>query len=194
MAQTYDEIQQQIQRLQQKADALRFSEVKEVVDKIKVAIAHYDLTADQLGLGIGRRTNGKRAAAPVAAKKTGASKAAKVQFSDSEGNVWGGRGPRPVWLRKALEAGHDISEFRIGRRPKPQKKTAMSAAVDATATAASVAPSALLSAPPAPKKQKRAAKIQYSDGADRTWSGMGPKPGWLKAAIEAGKSLADFAK
>jgi len=37
MAQTYDEIQQQIQRLQQKAEALRSSEVKEVVEKIKVA-------------------------------------------------------------------------------------------------------------------------------------------------------------
>lgn len=193
MAQTYDELQQQIQRLQQKADALRSSEVKEVVDRIKVAIAHYDLTAEQLGFGVGKRVTGKRVASPVAAKKSGTSKAIKAQFSDSEGNVWGGRGPRPAWLRKALEAGRDINEFRIGRRAKP-KATAKAAAADAIATAPSVAPSAPASAPPAAKKAKRAAKVQYSDGAGRDWSGMGPRPGWLKAAIEAGKSLSDFAK
>ena len=193
MAQTYDEIQQQIQRLQQKADALRSSEVKEVVDKIKIAIAHYELTAEQLGFGSGKRAAGKRAASPIATQKPSTSKAAKAQFSDSEGNVWGGRGPRPAWLRKALDAGHDINEFRIGRRTKP-KVTAKPAALDATATAESAAPSASASAPSAAKKSKRAAKVQYSDGAGRDWSGMGPRPGWLKAAIESGKSLADFAK
>jgi len=193
MAQTYDEIQQQIQRLQQKADALRSSEVKEVLDKIKVAIAHYELTAEQLGLGAGKRMNGKGAATPVASSKPGKGKGTKAQFSDLEGNVWGGRGPRPAWLRKALDAGHDINEFRIGRRNKP-KVTAKPAAVDATATADSAAPTASQAATPAAKKSKRAAKVQYSDGAGRDWSGMGPRPGWLKAAIESGKSLADFAK
>jgi DNA-binding protein H-NS len=188
MAQTYDEIQQQIERLQQKAQALRSTEVREVVDKIKVAIAHYELTAEQLGFGVGKRVAGKRAASPAVAQKPGASKTTKAQFSDAQGNVWGGRGPRPAWLRKALETGRDINEFRVGRRAKPTKLAAGPGAVAATTAVASDAPT------PSKKKPARVAKVRYSDDAGHAWSGMGPKPAWLKAAIESGRSLADFAK
>ena len=51
MAQTYKQIQKQIEQLQRQADALRDSEIKGVIDRIKVAIAHYGLTAAHLGLG-----------------------------------------------------------------------------------------------------------------------------------------------
>ena len=194
MAQTYDEIQQQIQRLQQKAEALRSSEVKDVVEKIKVAIAHYALTADQLGFGVGKRAAGKRVASPVAVQQPGTSKSGKVQFSDAQGNVWGGRGPRPSWLRKALQAGHDINEFRVGRRAKPTKLAAAPVAVGGTAAVTSDAPTPTPTPTPSKKKPVRVAKVRYSDDAGHAWSGMGPKPAWLKAAIESGRSLADFAK
>ena len=39
--------------------------------------------------------------------------------------------------------------------------------------------------------QKVAAK--YRDGAGNTWSGRGLQPRWLRAAIEAGKKIEDFA-
>ena len=34
---------------------------------------------------------------------------------------------------------------------------------------------------------------QYSDGAGNSWSGFGPKPGWLKDALAAGRTLEDLA-
>ena len=39
--------------------------------------------------------------------------------------------------------------------------------------------------------QKIAAK--YRDGAGNTWSGRGLQPRWLRAAIEGGKKIEDFA-
>jgi len=195
MAQTYDDIQQQIQRLQQRAEALRSSEVKEVVERIKVAIAHYELTAEQLGFEVGKRVAtksgvGKRAASPVPGQKAVTS-TIKAQFGDSQGNTWVGRGARPAWLRQALEAGHDINEFRMGRRAKSSNVTTNATENNATEVSTSAAPPT--SAPANPRKKKRVAKTQYSDGAGRVWSGFGPKPAWLKAAVESGKSLADFA-
>lgn len=41
---------------------------------------------------------------------------------------------------------------------------------------------------------KKVPKVKYADAAGHTWSGMGPKPAWLKSLIESGKTLADFAK
>jgi DNA-binding protein H-NS len=47
-------------------------------------------------------------------------------------------------------------------------------------------------AKPAPPVRKVAAK--YRDKASgQTWSGRGLQPRWLKAAIESGKKLSDFA-
>lgn len=178
MAQTYKQIQKQIEQLQRQAEALRSNEVKGVVDRIKVAIAHYGLTAEQLGLG----TSGKIAQPKAALKSSGKSNA---KFDDGNGNLWSGRGPRPRWLRDALTAGRSIDEFRVGSR---RKSKPISAEPEAVGT---VAPVAL----PARKKAKRAAsKIRYKDDAGNSWSGMGPKPGWLKAALDAGKSLEHLAK
>jgi DNA-binding protein H-NS len=178
MAQTYKQIQKQIEQLQRQAEALRSNEVKGVVERIRVAIAHYGLTAEQLGLG----TN-KTVAQPKKALNTSGKSGAK--FSDGNGNVWSGRGPRPHWLRDALTAGRSIAEFRVGSRKKSKPVSAEPEAVG------TVAPVAL----PARKKAKRtASKIRYKDDAGNSWSGFGPKPRWLKAALDAGKSLEDLAK
>lgn len=177
MAQTYSQIQKQIEILQRQADALRNSEVKGVVDRIKVAIAHYGLTAAQLGLG-----PGQTAARPKKALASSAKPGAR--FSDGNGNAWSGRGPRPLWLRNALTAGRSIDEFRV-RSPKKSKPVSAELASGEMAVPA---------APRARKKAKRTAKISYKDDTGNSWSGFGPKPRWLKAALEAGKSLEDFAK
>jgi DNA-binding protein H-NS len=178
MAQTYEQIQKQIEQLQRQAESLRSSEIKGVVDRIKVAIAHYGLTAAQLGLG----TN-KTVAQPKKALNSSGKSIAK--FSDDSGNVWSGRGPRPQWLRDALAAGRSVDEFRVGSRKKSKP---VSAEPQSSET---VAPVAL----PARRKSKRApSKIRYMDDAGNFWSGFGPKPKWLKAALDAGKSLEDLAK
>ena len=180
MAQTYKQIQKQIEQLQRKAEALRNGEIKGVVERIKVAIAHYGLTAAHLGFESGRAgTKGK-----PAAKSAGKAKAkSSAKFADANGNAWSGFGPRPHWLRDALQAGRSIDEFRAG----------------ATSNPAASAPVQVVTAKPAAKaaakKSKRApSKVNYSDGAGNSWTGRGPKPRWLKAALESGKSLQDFAK
>ena len=35
-----------------------------------------------------------------------------AKFKDDQGNTWGGRGPRPQWLRDALASGKALDEFR----------------------------------------------------------------------------------
>lgn len=175
MAQTYKQIQKQIEQLQKQADALRNTEVKGVIERIKVAIAHYGLTAAHLGLGPGAgssKSAGKRPAK------------ASAQFSDGAGNNWSGRGPRPRWLRDALAAGRSIDEFRAGSSTKSKLASAMGQMEAATPAAKA----------PAKKTKRAPSKINYSDDAGNSWTGRGPKPGWLKAALDSGKTLQDFAK
>jgi DNA-binding protein H-NS len=40
--------------------------------------------------------------------------------------------------------------------------------------------------------KKRGGKARYRSADGKEWSGFGPKPAWLKAAIEAGKTAEDF--
>lgn len=162
MAQTLKSIELQIQALQQQAERLRSDEVKGVIDRIKVAISHYGLTADQLGFP-------KKPSPPQArVAGQGKQKAKAAQFADSNGNEWSGRGPRPRWLRDALSAGHSLEEFKITLSNPPPVTTA-------TKT-----------------RTLRRAGREYRDQNGNRWSGMGPKPRWLREAIEAGSSLKQF--
>ncbi|MDM0065344.1 H-NS histone family protein [Variovorax sp. J31P207] len=113
MATTYRTIQKQIDKLQKQAESLRDREVSGVVERIKVAIAHYGLTAADLGL---EPRGGAKKSTPT--KK--APGKAKSAFGDSTGNVWSGRGPHPHWLRDALAAGHSLEEFRLGTGSGPE--------------------------------------------------------------------------
>jgi DNA-binding protein H-NS len=163
MTQSFKQIQKQIEALQRQADKLREQEVKGVVDRIKVAIAHYGLTADQLGFdarsGSGRAKSKAKKSAPVRSAK----------YSDGQGNSWSGMGKRPFWLRDALAAGRSLEEFaNVASPAKPQSPKATTA-------------------------KKRKAKVGYRDQAGHTWSGMGPRPRWLKEALEAGKTLEEMA-
>ncbi len=47
--------------------------------------------------------------------------------------------------------------------------------------------------PKSSRAKAGAARAAYQDGAGNTWSGRGPRPQWLKAALAEGKSLEDFA-
>ncbi len=173
MALTYKQIQKQIEQLQRQAEALRHSEIKGVVERIKVAIAHYGLTAAHLGLDSApHKAVGKRTAKPSA------------NFSDGTGNAWSGRGPRPRWLREALAAGRSIEEFKSGSKTKSKLVPANDKMEAATPAAKA----------PAKKAKRAASKVHYSDGAGNSWTGRGPKPRrWLKrAAIDSGKTLQDF--
>jgi len=169
MALTYKQIQKQIEQLQRRAEAMRHDEIKGVVERIKVAIVHYGLTAAHLGLDLNKGGAKPKATARSSAKSKSKSNA---KFRDESGNVWSGRGPHPHWLRDALNAGRSLDDFRI---------------------AGAVAQPAAKAAAPARKSKRAPSRMLYTDGAGNSWGGRGPKPKWLKAAIESGKTLQDFA-
>jgi DNA-binding protein H-NS len=121
MAQTLAQITKQIQKLQKEADALWQTELKGVVDRIKVAISHYGLTSDQLGFG---KPAAKSAKATKANAKSG-NNVSEPRFANDDGQVWSGRGPRPHWLRDAIANGRSIQEFSTD----PQKRASKLAAV-----------------------------------------------------------------
>jgi DNA-binding protein H-NS len=107
---TYIELQRQIEALQKEADALKAREREGVIERMKEAIAAYDISAEDLGLAVrrgrlaGTRGGGLRAKA-----------ASHAAYADGEGNTWGGRGPRPKWLRDALAGGASLDEFATRR-------------------------------------------------------------------------------
>jgi DNA-binding protein H-NS len=160
MTPTYSQLQRQIETLQRQADKLRDAEIKGVVDRIKVAISEYGLTAQQLGFGVESSGTAK-------APKASVSQSAK--YADEQGNVWTGRGPRPHWLRDALNAGKKLADFATGSTPtKPGRAKAKATG-------------------------KRKAKALYRDQAGNSWTGMGPRPRWLKQALDAGLTLEQLA-
>lgn len=174
MAQSYKQLQAQIESLQQQADKLRTQEVDGVVSRIKIAIAHYGLTAGQLGFGtaaVGRKSKN------ALARKSG-STSTNVKYSDGPGRTWSGRGPRPGWLREALANGRSLQDFASGSVSAPTKGEAKVKGKTTTT----------------PKgKAKRKTQIRYRDRAGNTWSGMGPQPRWLKEALAVGTPLAQLA-
>ena len=116
MGKSYGEMVEQIERLQAEADALKRKEVNGIVKQIRQAISTYGLTAADLGLnGTGKRGRPPGKTAPAgrksATKKTRAGRRAK--FRDPSGNTWGGRGPRPQWLRDALASGRKLEDFAV---------------------------------------------------------------------------------
>ena len=102
----------QIAALQAQADSLRKREVAEVIAKVKDAIAHYGLTAADLGFST---TTGRAGKAPALVSSKPAKKGRKgavvkpaaksVKFKDDQGHAWGGIGKRPDWFKAALAAG-----------------------------------------------------------------------------------------
>lgn len=105
------DIQAEIERLKKEAEALRKAEVAEVVARIKEAIKHYELTAEDLGLAPprrGRKPGSKNVVAPAGRRKPGKAKAGKSgvpKYSDGQGRTWTGRGKRPTWFVEAVAAG-----------------------------------------------------------------------------------------
>ncbi len=116
---TYAELQVEITRLQEEAESVRQEELNGVIARIREAIAFYGLTGRDLGFS--SRTASadsapKRRGRPpkAAAKRSTAAAQRAPKYRDNAGNVWSGRGPRPKWLRDALDSGKRLDEFAIG--------------------------------------------------------------------------------
>ena len=109
MAQTYAQLQKQIETLQKQADKVKGSELAEVIGKIKSAIQAYGITREQLFGAISVKSS---KASKVSKSKAKVNRTA--QFADGTGNEWVGRGPRPKWLRDALADGRLLADFAVG--------------------------------------------------------------------------------
>ena len=96
------QIETDIAALQAKAAKLRQAEKSDVVASIKESILIYDISPKDL---FGTRVEKAKAATKKVAQVR--------QYADNNGNHWIGRGPRPDWLRKALEAGKELSDFLV---------------------------------------------------------------------------------
>jgi DNA-binding protein H-NS len=108
MAKTYADIQKEIASLQRAAEVLRRKEIEGVVQRIKVAIASYGLTAADLGFeGEPKARAARRRASAKAAKP-----AAAPKYRDESGRTWTGHGRRPAWFLAALAAGKTPDDLR----------------------------------------------------------------------------------
>ena len=131
MAKSLDQLNREIEKLQREAEALRKKEVDGVVARVKEAISHYGLTAEDFGLDAstsarnassrsGNRadTGGRKSAAKKVVRKSTASQSARsvgkgtakkaagvIRFRDEAGNTWTGHGKRPNWFKTAIESG-----------------------------------------------------------------------------------------
>ena len=118
MKKTYSQIVKQIEALKQEADKLRRQEIDGVVSRIREAIQHYGLTAEDLGLATKASRVAKAAGKPAAKTRRKSAKpkqgaARAVKFRDEMGRSWGGIGKRPQWLRDALAAGKTLQDFAV---------------------------------------------------------------------------------
>jgi DNA-binding protein H-NS len=165
VATTYEQLQKKIEALRAQAEQMKRGELGGVIDRIKEAVAHYGLTASDL---FGKRT--RAASTSVKSAPRGSKRA--VAYSDGQGNTWGGRGPRPRWLREALAEGKQLQDF-------------------ATKTASGSNGS------PAKRRKaggkKRGGVPRYRDEAGNTWTGVGRKPQWFLDALAAGKKPEEMA-
>jgi DNA-binding protein H-NS len=120
MAKTLGQIQQQIAKLQREAESIRKREVSDVIARIRTAIDHYGLTAQDL---FGRKASGHgsvRKTRRAASEQRPARKAnprkgqpVPVKYRDEYGNTWAARGNRPRWLVEALKSGKTLEDFAV---------------------------------------------------------------------------------
>lgn len=186
MAQTYSQLQAQIAKLQTEAETLRKAELAEVIAKIRVAIAAYGITPEDL---FGGKPKKSPAAKSVVAPKSPSKSKSKStgdqtpKFADGTGNTWVGRGPRPPWLREALAAGKSLSDFAVagaGNTPSVDVSPSPSKVLKKAADKAMV------------KATKKPVAAKYKDEAGNSWTGRGSQPKWLKDAVAAGKTVDQF--
>ena len=97
---SYTELQREIARLMQQADAARKAEVAAVVADIKAKMHEYGITVADLG-STGRSSRAK-----------GGTVAAKYRHP-STGETWTGRGKMPRWLQDEVNAGKRKENFLI---------------------------------------------------------------------------------
>lgn len=111
MPKTLAQIQKQIARLEEQANAIKQREVAGVIARIREAISFYKLTPADLALaapaaGAKPRKTRKPRSAPAGKKA-----ATTVKYRGEAGQTWSGRGRRPTWFNEALAAGKTAEQL-----------------------------------------------------------------------------------
>lgn len=123
MAKSLKQVLSQIEKLKKEAESLRAKEISGVVERIREAIDHYGLTAEELfGAAATKRAGrGRVAKAGKVAKSAAGPRKAKAprsagapKYHDGAGRTWTGVGKRPNWFKDALNAGKTAEELLIG--------------------------------------------------------------------------------
>ena len=174
MTKTYAQLTREIQALQAQADKLHQSEKKDVIARLNESIAQFGLSAQDLRFPGTSAASSSSVASSASTRSRASSRSAasanEVKYSDGPGRVWGGRGPRPAWLREAIAQGRSLESFAVGAGKSARRAAGASAP-------------AKVSLPPRYGHPK----------TGQTWSGRGPKPTWLKQGLKKrGASIDDF--
>lgn len=166
MSKTIAQLNKEIAALQAEAKKLYAVERKGVVAKVNELIAKHSLAPSDLKWSSN--------ASPALKSPSVDSAVGTARYGDGKGNTWGGRGPRPAWLRSALEAGESLESFqRAGDRVAETPQPAMAGPAHNRAVG------------------KRPAK--FKDAQGNSWSGRGSRPRWLQAALKKrGAKIEDF--
>lgn len=188
---TLADLQAQIEKLQAEANRLREQEKAGVVARIREAIAAYELSERDLFGTASLAATPKRGRQP---------KARAAAYADGSGNTWGGRGPRPRWLREALQQGKSLQDFATGGGGSSAAASSASAPAASDASGDTASPVARRGRSPASKKGRAAngkgaagkRPVKYRDESGNTWSGRGLQPNWLKQALANGSTLESF--
>lgn len=99
MTENFEKLLQQAEELRNRAYELREKEKPEAIARIKVEIAKYELSAEDLGFTIA--SSGKPSKAAASAKSTTGT-VGKPQYRHPEsGQTWTGRGQPPSWIKGA---------------------------------------------------------------------------------------------
>ena len=194
-AQTYAELQKQISDLQVQANRLKTEEVAGVVSRIKEAITTYGLKPQDLfgGKPDTAKTKGKAKSAPKG--KTSAA----PKYVDGKGGQWVGLGKRPKWLSEALAAGAKLEHFlahnfkdAVATFSSPPAEVVAPVASDSMKGTSNKLAKSTNSTKAGAMGKREASSAKYTDGFGNSWTGMGPTPKWLKAAVAGGRTKEDF--
>lgn len=96
---TLADIQKQIDELLKQKSELVNKERESVIEEMKEKVRIYDIKASELGF----RKNSKGSAP---ATKT-------VKYKNEKGETWGGRGPKPQWVKDVEASGESLDKYLV---------------------------------------------------------------------------------
>jgi DNA-binding protein H-NS len=120
------EIEAKIAMLQERATAIRAAEREKVVKELRALMSKFHISAAELAAKPARRQvapvratrrgeRRSRAQSALATTRVAKKRVVKPKYADGRGNLWTGRGSKPVWVRQAMESGLTLEQLLIER-------------------------------------------------------------------------------